>query len=138
MVSSPCGMFGDGKLDQFGEWIGSLPKTMFPKNFLWFDKSNNGFVWYYIFAEDMTIPQDCSIIDFPGGLYAVATDVDGKDNSAALGAIKSFIAEKGCFEEDSSREYLGNIITPLSANKAMAYNQMDYYIPIRIICNAAE
>lgn len=133
MVASQCGMFGDGKLEKFGEWLGKLPRTMFPKDFLWYDKVNNGLVWYYMFEDGMTFPDDFNLVDFPGGLYAVATDVDGKDNQPALNAIKDFIKEKGCFEEDPTREYLGNIITPPPANKAMGYNQMDYYIPVRII-----
>jgi AraC family transcriptional regulator len=53
-------------------------------------------------------------------------------NSQVIGAIKNFIKEKGCFEEDTSRSYLGNIPTPPSASKAMGYEQMDYYIPIKI------
>lgn len=132
MVSSQCGMFGDGKLEKFDEWFSSLPRTMFPKDFLWYDSEAGGFVWYYIYSEDLIIPDDFTIIDFPGGLYAVATDIDGEDSADALSSIKNFIKEKGCFEEDTSRVYLGNIPTPPSAGKAMGYNQMDYYVPIKI------
>ncbi|WP_273320107.1 GyrI-like domain-containing protein [Vallitalea guaymasensis] len=133
MVSSQVGMFGDGKLEKFDEWFSTLPRPMFPKDFLWYDEKKGGFVWYYIYSEDMTIPDEFEIIDFPGGLYAVATDIDGQDNSKVLNAIKEFIKEKECFEEDSTRAYLGNIITPPSANTAMGYNQMDHYIPIKIV-----
>lgn len=133
MVSSQCGMFGDGKLEQFNDWFSSLPRPMFPQDFLWYDTERGGFTWYYIYSEGMKVPDDFNIIDFPGGLYAVASDIDGQDNSQAINAIKDFIKEKGCFEEDPSRAYLGNIPTPPSACEAMGYNQMDYYIPIRII-----
>lgn len=133
MVSSQCGMFGDGKLEQFDQWFSSLPKTMFPQDFLWYDNKRRGFVWYYMYSEGMAVPDEFSIIDFPGGLYAVASDVDGRDNSGVISVIKSFIKEKECFEEDTSREYLGNIPTPPSASKAMGYNQMDYYVPIKIV-----
>lgn len=132
MVSSQCGIFGDGKLEQFNEWFSSLPRAMFPKDFLWYDNEGGGFVWYYIYSEGMRIPDDFSIIDFPGGLYAVATDIDGKDNANAINTIKNFIKEKGCFEEDTSRSYLGNIPTPPSVAEAMGYEQMDYYVPIKI------
>lgn len=133
MVSSQCGMFGDGKLEKFDEWFSKLPRTMFPKDFLWFDSNNNGFVWYYIYEEGMANLENFEVVDFPGGLYAVATDIDGKNNETALNTIKNFIAEKGCYEEDYSRAYLGNVITPPSARKAMGYSQMDYYIPIKVI-----
>lgn len=133
MVSSQCGMFGDGKLEKFDNWFSSLPRTMFPKDFLWFDSKREGFVWYYIYNEELSIPEDFELVDFPGGLYAVASGIDGQDSSDVINAIKNFIMEKGCFEEDSSREYLGNIPTPPSAAKAMGYNQMDYYVPIKTV-----
>ena len=133
MVSSECGMFGDGKLERFAEWMDTLPKTMFPKAFLWFDKERNGFVFYYLYETGMAVPEGFDIVDFSGGLYAVATDVDGQDDTPARTAIKKFIKEKGCFEEDLSREMFGNIITSPLASTAMGYNQMDYYTPIRII-----
>ncbi len=133
MVSSQCGMFGDGKLEKFDNWFSSLPRTLFPKDFLWFDSKREGFVWYYIYNEELSIPEDFELVDFPGSLYAVASGIDGQDSSDVINAIKNFIMEKGCFEEDSSREYLGNIPTPPSAAKAMGYNQMDYYVPIKIV-----
>lgn len=132
MVSSQCGMFGDGRLERFDEWFSSLPRPMFPKDFMFYDQQQEGFIWYYIYSEGINVPQDFSIIDFPGGLYAVATDVDGQDSSETITTIKNFIEEKGCFEEDASRTYLGNIPTPPSACKAMGYEQMDYYVPIKI------
>ncbi len=133
MVSSQCGMFGDGKLEKFDNWFSSLPRTMFPKDFLWFDSKREGFVWYYLYNKELSIPEDFELVDFPGGLYAVASGIDGQDSSDVINAIKNFIMEKGCFEEDSSREYLGNIPTPPSAAKAMGYNQMDYYVPIKTV-----
>ncbi|SDY92616.1 AraC family transcriptional regulator [Evansella caseinilytica] len=133
MVSSQCGMFGDGKLERFDEWFSAFPKTISPRDFLWYDSERGGFVWYYMYSEDMKVPEDFDIIDFLGGLYAVATDIDGQDNKDAINNIKEFIKEKGCFEEDTSRAQLGNIPTPPSVGKAMGYNQMDYYVPIRII-----
>lgn len=132
MVASQCGMFGDGKLEKFDEWFSSLPRTIFPRDFLWYDNEHQGFVWYYMYSEGMEIPDDFDIIDFSGGLYAVATGVDGEDSEDVITAIKNFIKEKSCFEEDTSRAYLGNIPTPPSAEEAMGYNQMDYYVPIKI------
>ncbi|MDF2698581.1 MAG: hypothetical protein K0Q49_137 [Haloplasmataceae bacterium] len=132
MVSSPCGMFGDGKLEQFNEWFSTLPRKMFPKDFMWFDSEKGGFVWYYMYDDGMNVPDDFHIIDFPGGLYAVASEIDGNDSTEVISVIKNFIKEKSCFEEDSSRTYLGNIPTPPSASKALGYEQMDYYVPIKI------
>lgn len=133
MVSSQCGMFGDGKLERFEQWFSSLPRTIFPEDYLWMDKDRGGFVWYYRYHDGMNIPVEFDIVDFPGGLYAVASGVDGQDSTDVVRGIKEFIANKACFEEDSSRAWLGNIPTPPSAAQAMGYSQMDYYVPIRIV-----
>lgn len=132
MVSSQCGLFGDGKLERFNEWFSSFKRPMFPRDFMLYDSEQGGFIWYYIYEDGMNVPDEFSVIDFAGGLYAVASEIDGRDSSETVGAIKDFIKEKGCFEEDASRAYLGNIITPPSAGKAMGYEQMDYYVPIKI------
>lgn len=65
MVSSQCGIFDDGKLEKFSECFSKLTRTMFPKDFLWYDKKSGSFVWYYIYREEMTVPDKFSIIDFP-------------------------------------------------------------------------
>lgn len=130
MVSSECGMFGDGKLEAFDEWFSAIPRPMFPKDFMWFDKQQGGFVWFYVYEEGMNVPSAFSIVDFPGGLYAVGTDVDGADSSETINVIKEFMKDKG-FVEDTEREYLGNIPTTPKAAEALGYEQMDYYVPIK-------
>ena len=133
MVASQCGMFGDGKLEAFDEWFGGLERAMFPKDFLWFDKIRGGFVWYYVYDETLAVPDEFEVIDFPGGLYAVATGIDGEGDDEAAAAVREFLSRKSCFERDPSREMLGNVITPPAAGEAMGYNQMDYYTPIRLV-----
>jgi len=132
MVSSQCGEFGDGKLEAFNAWFSALPRPLAPHDYLWHDEERGGLVWYYIYEDGMTVPEEFTIVDFPGGLYAVASDVDEEDSSEAIGAIMDFIAAHECFEEDPSRAYLGNIPTPPSASRAMGYAVMDYYVPIKI------
>lgn len=133
MVSSQCGMFGDGKLEKFDEWFSKFSRPMFPKDFLFFDNDKGGFVWYYLYNKEMEVPEEFEIIDFSGGLYAVCTGIDGEDSTDIINIVKDFINSSNCFEEDTSRDYLGNIPTSLLANKAMGYNQMDYYVPIKTI-----
>jgi len=131
MVSSKCGMFGDGKLEKFDQWFSKLPKSMFPKDFLFFDKKKEGFVWYHMYEENMNVPDDFDLIEFQGGLYAVASGIDGENNTRAIQTIKHFIKNSDCFIEDESRQYLGNVITPPAAEKVMGFVQMDYYVPIK-------
>ena len=107
MVSSGTGMFGDGVLERFNAWFSRQPRGIFPKDFLFWDGA--GFRWLYLYEKGMEVPPEFDIMDFHGGLYAVATDI----------------------ERDPDRFDLGKIITPPSVSEILGYNQMDYYTPIR-------
>jgi len=131
MVASQCGMFGEGKLEKFNDWFSQFPRPLSPKDYLLFDKDQGGFVWYYIYDETMTVPEDFSVIDFPGGMYAVGTEVDNTDSTEVIQAIKTFIDKSPGLVEDTSRFYLGNIPTPPQAEALLGYNQMDYYVPVK-------
>ena len=135
MVSSGIGMFGEEKFDNFSKWFSTLPRTIHPKDFLFWDgdeyMASGGFHWLYIFEEGMDVPEEYDIIDFNGGLYAVATDIDQKTDIAAMGkAVDEFLQTNG-FERDNSRPELGNIISSPLAGSIMGYEQMDYYTPIK-------
>lgn len=129
MVSSGIGMFGEEKFEAFDAWFSSQKRGLFPKDFLFWD--NTGFHWLYLYEEGMIVPSAFDIIDFKGGLYAVATGIDQQTDREAMNAeIDKFLYETG-FERDLSRAELGNIITPPAARKIMGYEQMDYYSPIK-------
>ena len=81
MVSSGIGMFGEEKFTNFHSWFSSLPHTIFPKNFLFWDGEygkSGGFHWLQFYENWMNVPEEFEIIDFKGGLYAVLTDIDQK------------------------------------------------------------
>ena len=141
MVSSGVGMFGQEKFENFAAWFSALPRGICPKDFLFWDDGSRscsdhsggpGLHWLYLYEPGMDVPQDYRVIDFKGGLYAVATDVDQKTDMDALNAqVDQFLSENG-LERDPSRPELGNVITPPLAQKAMGYEQMDYYSPIHV------
>ena len=129
MVSSGTGMFGERNFNLFDEWLSSQKRGMFPKDFLFL--SGEGFVWLYMYEDGMNVPDEFEIINFRGGLYAVATDIDQKTDKELMDTeIDQFLSENG-FERDPSRSELGNIITSPLAKEIMGYEQMDYYIPIK-------
>jgi len=132
MVKSGSGLFRESALERFEAWMDSQPEGMFPRDFLSFD--GKGFVWYYLYEDGMDVPEEFEIVDFPGGLYAVAAGIDGDeaDSVAVKKAIDEFIEKSGCFERDNARPELGNIITSQAAQAAMGYAQMDYYTPVKI------
>ena len=131
VVSSGIGMFGQKKFDSFPEWFATLPRSVHPKDFLFWDKEANGFHWVYMYEDGMEVPEAFEVIDFKGGLFAVATDIDNKtDVNAMYKAKDEFLSSIG-FERDDSRPGLGNVITSPQAAEVMGYMQMDYYSPIR-------
>lgn len=134
MIASPVGMFGEPALEAFGDWLARQPRTLFPQDFLCWDDSDPahpGFRWLYMHREGLALPKDASLIDFPGGLYAVVTDIDQQTDKPALdAAVAAFLAEHG-FTPDPARWELGHVITPPHVRDRLGYEQMDYWYPIR-------
>ncbi len=129
MVSSGKGMFGEEKFDRFEKWLSSQKRGLFPKDFLF--GGEDGFTWLYMFEDGMSIPTEFEVVDFKGGLYAVATDIDQKTDTELMNAeVNKFLSENG-FERDPLRKELGNIITSHATKEILGYEQMDYYFPIK-------
>lgn len=84
MVSSGTGMFGEERFNRFDEWFSTQERGIFPKDFLYFD--GDGFNWIYMYEAGMYVPSEFEIIDFRGGLYAAATDIDQKTDMDAMNA----------------------------------------------------
>jgi AraC family transcriptional regulator len=135
MVSSGIGMFGEEKFGKFHSWFSALPhSSIYPRNFLFWDGEpgvSGGFHWLYLYDESLAVPDGFEIIDFKGGLYAVATDIDGQTDLAAMDAAKDVFLKENGFERDAARPALGNVTTGLQAQKIMGYSQMDYYTPVK-------
>ncbi len=136
MVSSGAGMFGEPKFDRFDAWFGSLPRATYPMDYL-FQEPNGKFNWLYRYEEGLEVPDEFTLIDFPGGLYGVATGVDGQPNEAALGSVIEFAQSHG-FTPDTSRAYLGNVISSPTVAQTLGYAQMDYYVPLVVAADAVE
>ena len=129
MVSSGRGFFGEENFTKFSLWFSSLPRSMHSKDCLYWD--GQGFCWLYLYEEGINPPEQFEIVDFSGGLYCVATDIDGKTDVEKMNSqVDVFLSENG-FERDTSRFELGNIITPPEVQKILGYCQMDYYTPIK-------
>lgn len=129
MVSSGRGSFGEEKFERFAAWFSSQKREMFSRDFLSGDE--NGCCWLYLYEEGMEVPDEFAVVDFPGGLYAVATDIDQRTDIGRMKEeVDAFLKENG-LEQDTSRSELGNIITSPTAQQIMGYAQMDYYTPIK-------
>ena len=129
MVSSIVGMFGDPAFDAFMNWMDKQPRGMYPKDYLTWDQV--GFRWLYLYEEGMEVPEPLSVIDFKGGLYAVATDIDQQTDKKNMDEEVEAFLEKNGLSRDSDRLELGNIITPPEVQEILGYEQMDYYYPVK-------
>ncbi|MGI6200685.1 MAG: AraC family transcriptional regulator [Christensenellales bacterium] len=132
MVESGCAMFGQGPLERFSQWMSVQPLDLCPQDFLWYDQRRGGFVWHYYYRPGMDVPEDFGLVEFPGGLYAVVTDIDGQSDDPQRQAVADFLAAHPAFARDEARPELGNVITPPAAQSALGYGQMNYYTPIKL------
>ena len=151
MVSSGRCAWGEafgpgGPLTRFGEWFSAFDETradrFYVRDFMWGPTSGAWVEWAYAVTD---IPKAADggynldgfeLIDFPGGLFAVAVSVDGdgRDHDRVHSNIQKWVKKSGCFalDETDQRFSMGNITSPMRAKEAMGYHQMDLYFPIRI------
>ncbi|MCL2665829.1 MAG: GyrI-like domain-containing protein [Defluviitaleaceae bacterium] len=138
-INDPGAFAPDGIFARFLEWFQTVDKQrtdlFYPRNFMW-SPPDGGFEWGYAVPE---VPEDTGgfdVIDFPGGLYAVAisVDADGADHDRVYNGILEWVNNSGCFvlDETDERRSLGNITSPPGIKKIIGYDQMDLYFPIRI------
>ena len=128
MVLLGTGTFGEEKFNLFEKWFSSQKRSLFPKDFLYWD--GDSFVWLYMFEDGMLVSAEFEITNFQGGLYDVATDIGQKTDKETINAeVDKFLSENG-FERDPARPELGNAITPPTVQKIMGSVPMGYYTPI--------
>lgn len=131
MVSSGAGMFGQERFDRFMAWMEQQARTLHPRDYLYWDDQAQAMCWLYEYDEAMAVPADFEVVKFPGGLYAVVTDVDQRTDMEAMRAgVDAFMAEHG-LERDEARTQLGHIISAPEAAAVLGYEQMDYYVPVK-------
>ena len=133
MIASPVGMFGEPALEAFSDWLARQSRTLHPRDYLLWDDSDPacpGFRWLCEVSVAPTLPEGATLIDFPGGLYAVAVDIDQRTDKPALdAAVAAFLTEHG-FARDPDRRELGRIITPPQVRERLGYEQMEHWYPI--------
>ena len=142
VTSGPADGEPEGNFTRFSEWFSAYDSTradrFYARDFMWC-AADGMFEWGFALAEGEEGSADTGgfgVIDFPGGLYAVAisVDADGKDHDRVYNGIQDWVRKSGCFalDENDTRRSLGNITSPIGLKEAMGYHQMDLYFPIRI------
>ena len=102
-----------------------------------FDEGNGKLNWFNPLSNKIDPHCGFEIVDFPGGLYAVAISIDKDDDDGqrVYNEIKKWIQTNHIFELD---ERLGHytmfhVITPDDVFNAMGYRQLEIFVPIKVL-----
>ncbi len=129
----------DGALRRFSAYFSVIkpsPRDNFmPRDFLYFDEEQKGFVWMWALAEGMD-DGGYQVIDFEGGTYITYAyrDGDGAANGRLYKSALKYIEESEHFDLDirPGRYAMGHIITPREVIDAQGWAQMETFIPIKL------
>jgi len=129
-----------GLLTTFNAWWSAVdagrPDRFFPRDFMWYDGSLKGLVWWYALAEPVSDTGGWQLVDFGGGLYAsaVCRDGDDADGERVSAAARDWVRSSDALEldESSGRTDLFRVITPPAAAPALGYGQLELLIPVRV------
>ena len=106
-------------------------------DFLWGEA--DGYAQWIWAIEDWVQPEDTEpypLITFPGGLYAAAMSIDGDGESyqSVLQSIGRWVEKSGfMLDKGSGRRTMCHMLNPSeSLQKALGYDQMEIFVPIRI------
>ncbi len=115
----------------------------FPRDFMWWDKGNNGPVWWYA-VENWVTEADTSgfkFVDFEGGMYATAIvpDFDYNEALRAYNGIKDWISKHDNFalDERPGHETMWHVTGPDITN-LLGYKQVEYFFPICVKENCTK
>lgn len=128
-------------MGDFNAWQEAHPALIRPMlcgapDFLWGEDGMAEWIWA---VRDGVTDADAApyaLRDFEGGLYAVATAVDGDDEStgSVLAAMQAWIAGSG-FESDErpGRRVMYHMLSPEEEIRAaLGYDQTEIFVPLRI------
>lgn len=125
-----------GKFDTYFSAIKPSPKDDFmPRDFLFYDKEQQGLVWWWALTEGMD-NSGFEVIDFDGGYYLTYAYKDGDEeaNNKLYNEALEYINNSDIYELDEHPNHyaMGHIITPAEIIKAQGWAQMETFIPIKL------
>lgn len=131
------------EFDAFDKWWSGIEAKDYitPRDFLWLNEKENYMEWIFAIPLNLSDFGGYEPIDFPGGLYAVATaktyEADnGEDEKQTKNLIKEWIQNSGCFEASNSgndtfqRYIMSHVITPKIFKEKMGYHLSDIFVPV--------
>lgn len=127
------------ELDAFDKWWSSIDIKHYitPRDFMWYNSNRNCMEWIFAIPEGHTDAGGYELIDFAGGLYAVATSRDSEnDSNETKESIRKWISDSDCFElstqqnDHVERYEMYHVITPKIFKEKMGYHLSDIFVPI--------
>lgn len=129
-----------GTIMRFMEWWTDYDKKRtdrwFNRDFIMYGREEKAHIWYYAIPDGTNVNCDYKTIDFEGGLYAVAVAIDSNsdDEKRVYAGIREWINNNDAFDLDERPGHydLCTIITPECVGKALGYEQLEIYVPIKL------
>ncbi len=129
---------GEAELEVFDRWFSSIDTGHYltPRDFMWFNARTNRFEWLFALTHGMEDTGGFEVISFPGGLYAVASAIDGDEIPKVNALIHKWVDQNEHFEVSTSandpheRYDMGHIFTPKVFKECTGYHMMDLFVPI--------
>ncbi|MDR0300977.1 MAG: hypothetical protein LBI04_01535 [Treponema sp.] len=103
-------------------------------DFMWHEKEEEA-TWIWAVKDNVTAAE-CTpyeLIDFKGGMYAVATadENDNEDLNAVVGDMQKWIADSSIFEMDVPPRYGMGHMVGVDLTKALGWAQQEIFLPIK-------
>ena len=127
------------ELETFDSWWSAIDVKHYitPRDFMWYNEKEKYMEWVFAVPDNYKDLGDYHLVDFPGGLYAVATSRDtDEDSNITREQIRIWVLESGCFdlsteENDANIRYtMNHVITPKIFKEKMGYHLTDNFVPI--------
>jgi hypothetical protein len=130
------------EMEAFDRWWSGIDVSQYitPRDFMWYNEKDKYMEWVFAVPDNYNNISDYQVVDFPGGLYAVAASKDTEEDcNIAKEQIRKWVMESGCFElsteeNDTTIRYtMNHVLTPSIFKEKMGYHLSDNFVPIVVI-----
>ena len=127
------------EFEAFDTWWSSINAEHYitPRDFMWYNEKEKFMEWIFAIPENYSDFGDYQLVNFPGGLYAVASSKDSdEDCNIAQEEVRKWVSDSSYFELSTSenditvRYTMSHVITPKIFKEKMGYHLSDIFIPI--------
>ncbi|CAH1220796.1 hypothetical protein PAECIP111892_04921 [Paenibacillus auburnensis] len=126
--------------EAFDQWWSSINVRHYitPRDFMWYNDKQRYLEWFFALPEGHEDTGGYEVVDFPGGLYAVAASKDAEEEAIeeTKASIRSWVEASGCFElstnenDPAERYVMTHVTTPKIFKEKMGYHLSDIFVPI--------